>query len=274
MNIRRNSRDKQFTKEVRLQSLTDTAKLLGISTTLLAIYGFFVMQGVADALFLEGGSLWGSAGDVFHYAFLGLLTLLERIPKGIDFEVAQKLFSQSLYWIYTIIVAGYAFFYFKLDRSDEAYEKRKKWWVEIPSSNLLRSPFKGLLRFQIAVIVSTPLWIPALLLGIWIVVVTVTAIAAMYALLGIQSGSNYVADQKQATPYCVSATAPQDQNARPVRCVRVRWQADGQIRTEVGILITSTSTYVLLMQPGTSKGKRVPLSGHTILEPVDHLGAE
>ena len=274
MHSTHNSKDMKSSNETHLRPLIDTAKLLGASTTMLAIYGYFVMHGVADALSIDGGSLWGSASDVFHYAFLGLLTLLARLPTSMDFEVIQGLFAHWLYWFYTVIVLAFFYFYFKLDRSTAAYERRRKWWMEIPSSNWLRSPFKGLLRFQIAVIASTPIWIPALLLGIWFVVVTAAATVAMFALLGIQSGTNYVADQRPSTPYCVSATVPQDQSARPVRCVRVRWQADGQTQTEVGILITSTSSYALLMQPGTSIGKRVPLSGQAILEPVDHLGAQ
>lgn len=253
------------------QQLAPWVRYLGLSTSVLAVYGYCVMQGVADALHIEGGSLWGSPSDVLHYAFLGIVSFLSRIPDAISLAALQNMLMQWSYWFYTALIAIFAWVVMRTDRSAGAIEERQARVKNHRLARWMREEFKSIPRYQLALVASTPLVIPAFMVGMWISLVCIGGALALFGLLGISTGLAHVADQKPTNPYCITATAPRDSSAKAVRCVRVRWQADGQTHSETGILVASTSSYALLIKSGSAHGLRVPLNGHAILEAVSQL---
>lgn len=107
---------------------------------------------------------------------------------------------------------------------------------------------------------------------LWFVLALVGLVFAVVAMIGIGNGAAYVTDNSPKAYHCTaSPQAAASDHHNPLRCVRVRWQADGQSFAESGILITSTASYALLLNPNTRKARRVPMTGQTILESVDTL---
>lgn len=253
------------------QLLSPWVRHLGLLTTILAVYGYCVMQGVANALHIEGGSLWGAPSDVLHYAFLGIVAVFNRFPDPSNLGWLGKILSQWIFWFSVVCIMFLAWMAFIMDKSPDAYAARnhrlKNNWL----TRFMQRKVRNLAVWQWALVITSSLTIPIMLLAAWFGLLVTAAVILLFGLLGISTGLAHVADQKPANPYCITAPAPQDLTAQAVRCVQVRWQADGQTQSETGILITSTSNYALLIKPGSAYGLRVPLNGHAILEAVSQL---
>lgn len=246
-------------------------RYLGSLTTVLTVYGYCVMQGVADALNIEGGNLWGAPTDVLHYAFLGIVTIVNRLADHLSPNWFDEIFYQWPFWFATIMIMLYTWAAFRIERSPEAYAARNHLLRNNQLTFWMQKKVGNLTLWQWALVIASPMSIIATMLIAWLGLLMTAAAVVIFGGLGLSSGLAHVANHTPANSYCMTAPAPQEKNAHAVRCVRVRWLTNGQIQSETGILIASASTYALLANPGALKGRRVPLTDQTILETVDNL---
>ncbi|MFM7002189.1 MAG: hypothetical protein ACKOXU_14210 [Limnohabitans sp.] len=251
------------------QFFSPLMRRLSALTSVLAVYGYCVMQGVANALDMEGGNLWSAPGDVLHYAFLGIMTAVKRFPSYPNLTWLGDIIFQWRFWLATGMVVCLTWFSLTLDRSTEAYAARnhrlKNNWL----TYWAQKKFGHLKLWQWFLLIASSLLIPSILIMAWFSLLTTAAVIIFFGFIGFSNGLNHVDDHYSTKPHCIAAMPSQDSDTHTVHCVRVRWQADGIEHIETGFLIASSSSYALLAKPTARKGLRVPLNDKTILEAVD-----
>jgi hypothetical protein len=257
--------------EHRTGQLTKWAGGLGAITTVLGVYGYFVMLGIGDALHLDGGNLAGTTADVLHFAALGLITFLSKMPEFFTVKLFKSLFLNWNLAFMGFAMMLLAWVMLATERSPEAYAMRRSALKNHRYMQWFFRKWKGLAVYQWFIICIAPFSVPIVVAGVGFIFIWIMFWVVMFAWLGMHNGLGYVDSFQLQQAQCSAAVTVHDKNHPSVNCVQVRWVADGKELTERGFLITSTSNYVLLYDPTTRQGKRVPLSGQAILESVESL---
>ncbi len=241
---------------------------IALITAVLPIYGYFVMVGVADALHLDAGLLWGSTFDVFHFAFLGFVGMTTWLPND-PWTTFWRLLLQPV----NFLLMGYAtvmvWVMVSADRSPAAIHQRRQAWLNSAPLRGLKTPVLGLSLYKWFLVPLSALIFPMALLAVWVGVLFFSAIVLFSVLFGMAGGRSYV-DLVQSSQVCEPNPANRkisSDSEKAASCVQVQWWADGKQFEVSGFLMASTSTYVLLQNRDlrNQQIKRIPLSTTTVV---------
>jgi len=241
---------------------------VAVVTAALPVYGYFVMLGVAEALHLDAGLLWGSAFDVFHFAFLGFVGMSTWLPSDPWASFLRLLLQPVNY-----LIMGYAmvlvWVLVSTDRSPAAIRQRRQAWLNSVPLRSFKTPVLGISLYKWFLVPLSALIFPMALLAVWVGVLFFWALLMASALFGMAGGRSYI-DLVQSSKVCASLSANRtkaDDQANAGRCVQVQWWTDGKQFKVSGFLMASTSSYVFLKDLDLSKPqiKRIPVSSTTVV---------
>ena len=246
--------------------------IMGVISVMISGFGYFAMQGVADALGLDGGLLWSTPSDVFHYAFLGLMGVSSFLP-GEPMAPLWRLLSQPISWLMAIQVSVLVWVLITTDRSPQAIAKRRQDWLDSLALRWLQRPVAKRPLYQWLSVVLSVLIFPAVMVAMWLGVLMFLGGLFMTVLFGMASGHGYVSSVL-SLPVCEagSSAAPAPSTGTG-RCVTVQWRDSGQVLEKTGQLLTATSSYVLLRETHLQPHRvvRIPVSSSTLVTTVQNI---
>lgn len=261
------STSKLFTK------LSAVMAIFAVATAALPIFGYFVMLGVADALHLDAGLLWGSASDVFHFAFMGFLGLSTWLPTD-PLALMWRQLQQPMNWGIMGYIVLLVWVMVSTDRSPVAIRQRRQIWLNSAWMQRFKAPIYRVSLYKWLLVPLSVLIFPMALFAFWLGLVFLWGVLVISALFGMSSGRSYVDLVQSATTCSVLAPkqAKSDDQAISGRCVRVQWWVEGKQFEVSGFLIVATSTYVLLRDIDMSNKQiqRIPVSSTTVVTTLVH----
>ncbi len=249
--------------------LSNLTAIVGLVTVLVGVYGYFTMQGVADALGLDGGLLWSSPSDVLHYAFVGLMGLTTFLPDEPMISLWRAM-SQPVIWLIALQVSVMVWVLSTTDRSPQAIAKRRQVWLNSLILRWSQWPFAKRPLYQWLLALLSVLIFPIVMAVMWLGVLLLFGGMLLIILFGMSSGFGYVR-LVQSLPNCESrplvAQSAMDSSAKMQRCVMVQWRDGDQLLRKSGLLLVATSSYILLSERHhtTFQTLRIPLSSSTLI---------